>query len=450
MTSHQAEEAAQRGDWSQFSQILQVLLQGRERMPSVPAISVRDSIYCQSAVSALDGAELESQIDQLLLCVLGVLETGDFRDRWEVSKVFPLFGERAIAPLIERLQNDEIELEVRWFIARMLADLHHPYALDALIQLLMTTPDAELRDIAATALANFGTAAIAPLTQFLSEPHARTLAIKALCQIRQADIVPSLLTVVNDSDASVRAMAIEALTCFDDGCIVPVLRDALQDPVAQVRQAAITGLGLHFHLMPDWDWVSLLQPLLYDLNLEVCRQSAIALGRLGTDAAAVALFETLRSPHTPMELQVELVRALGWMETPIALGYLHHALMHLTFDIVIDQELVSALSRVEQSTSRIRAVQCLLEVLQSNHPALENPRFKQAIALAVGQLNVRSALEPLIQCLSDPNWGTRLHIISALKQLAPEQALQQLQSLVKQPDLSPNLRQGITLALQEW
>jgi HEAT repeat protein len=454
-----AQESAQNGDWSQFSQVVQELFERLEHQPMTKPIATerspelilrRADDIAQPALDIETVDDIEDQLHQIFLCLLDVLEAGDFRDRWDVAKLIPMFGKRAIAPLLERLQDDEIELEVRWFIARTLGDLPDPQVLDALIEVLITASDTELCNMCAAAIANFGRAAIAPLTDLLGNESIRLLAVRALCQIRQAETVPSLLAVVADPDANVREMAIEALTGFDDSRIAAMLPCALTDPSAKVRRAAVTGLGLHPGLIPEHDLVPLMQPLLYDLNLDVCRQSAIALGRLSTDDAAVALFETLRSPHTPLPLKVDLIRALGWMETPTALAYLHQALMQPEFEPVVYQEIVSILSRVEQSSNRSRVAAYLIDVLQSDHPALQQARFKQAIALALGQLNVSVAIDPLIQLLADPDLGTRLHVVSALKHLEPAQAYDRLQTLVQQADLSTNLRQGITLALQEW
>jgi hypothetical protein len=44
----------------------------------------------------------------------------------------------------------------------------------------------------------------------------------------------------------------------------------------------------------------------------------------------------------------------------------------------------------------------------------------------------------------------RLHAIAALKNLDREAAYQQLQQLAKNTALTPDLRQGIAIALAEW
>jgi HEAT repeat protein len=95
--------------------------------------------------------------------------------------------------------------------------------------------------------------------------------------------------------------------------IPPVLLNALNDPAAVVRKEAVIGLGLRTDLGEELDLLARLKPLLYDFNWDVCQQAAIALGRLGTDEAADALFNVLKSPATPVPLQIDFVRAwAGW------------------------------------------------------------------------------------------------------------------------------------------
>ncbi len=87
---------------------------------------------------------------------------------------------------------------------------------------------------------------------------------------------------MDDSDSGVRAAVIEALGSFHDPRIPPVLIQALKDPAAMVRQAAVIGLSVRTELVPELDLVNRFTEHLWDLNVQVCQQSAIALGRIGT------------------------------------------------------------------------------------------------------------------------------------------------------------------------
>lgn len=461
LTNHslqRAHIAAQQGNWLLLNQYMQQLLYNLQIYSAV-ARAANPAIEAEAAAGMVE--QWEAELDQILLFILEMLAEGDFQNRWEAAKLVPQLGNRAIAPLIDLLQDEEVDLDLRWFAARILGEFNHSDVLVALVELLKCSKDNELSKMAATALAELGTVAIAPLTELLEHEHTRLSAAKVLSQIRRAETMTPLLQIADDAQAQVREVAIEALSSFHDPRIPPVLIAALSDPAPRVRQAAVTGLGMRPDLLTDLDLVNLICPLLLDLNLEVCRQSALALGRLGTEAAAVALFQILRSPHTPAPLQIDIVRALGWMEIPTASDYLQdilagegcssmHVGPHVYASLQVCQEIVTVLGRTQQSALRQAASVCLIDLLQSNHPGLQDTRFKLALILALGQLQNQAALEPLMQLLADPDMRVRLHTIAALKQLDPHLACQNLETLMQQATLSPDLRQGIAIALQEW
>jgi HEAT repeat protein len=379
------------------------------------------------------------------------LEWGDFQDRWEIAKVFPNLGNCAIAPLIAVLEDEDADTESRWFAARILGKFDGPEVMQALVTLVKNS-DEELSQIAAEILGNFGPTAIESLANLLLQEESRQFATAALAQIRRTETIPPLLSVVGDSKVAVRVAAIEALSSFHDSRIPPVLVSALKDPATAVRKEAVRALGVRAYLDAELDLVNLLKPLLWDIRLEVCQSAAIALGRLKTDAAAAALFELLRSPTTPIQLQIETVRALSWMETATALAYLHQTLIAESYNTnsLVCQEIVTVLGRVEKPELKALAAGILSDLLASNHPAVQSAGIKQSLALGLGKLGDMRALDVLIKLLADPDNSVRLHSLSALKQLDGGEARQKLESLVKQDNLEPGLKEGIAIALQEW
>src|SRR4028118_979837 len=267
----QATAAAEQRNWSLLNHCLQQLPLGKT------------ATHPEVGASPLNERDLE----QVLNWALDVLDAGDFQERWEVAKVIPKLGEIAIAPLIEILEDDEADLEMRWFTARILGEFNAPTAITALVDLLKTAEDEDLAEMAATALSNLGNSAIDALSDLLSDPESRLLATRSLAQIRRPEIIAPLLSVLRDSEVVVRSTAIEALSSFHDSRIPPVLLEALNDPAAVVRKEAAIGLGLRSDLREELDLLNRLKPLLYDFNPDVCQQAAIALGRLGTDEAAL-------------------------------------------------------------------------------------------------------------------------------------------------------------------
>ena len=422
----QAQTAYDAADWSSLIQYLQQLILGTDS----------------------EHPEIVKNREYLLKLTLSMLEMGDFQQRWEITKVLTRLGNIAIPSLIEILEDEDAEEELRWYAARTLGEFQHPEAIAPLVELLKTDEDEELKAIAATALGQMGSVAITSLTELLADEDTRLLAVRSLSCIPQTETITPLLSVVQDPQATIRTAAIEALSSFHDERVPPVLLNALDDIAATVRRAAILGLGFRPDLREALDLVTRLQPKLYDFNIDVCCAAAVSLSRMGCDEATQQLFKLLISPHTPLPLQLETIRALVWVGTLSSLEYLQTAFNQSTSE-ALWQEIVTVLGRVQKPQSTL-AVEILLQILRSQHPAIEIANVKSAIALSLGQLGEMQAIEPLISLLADPNTSVRLHAIAALKNLDGEATYQQLQQLAKNTALTPDLQQGIAIALAEW
>ncbi|MEG4583085.1 HEAT repeat domain-containing protein [Microcoleus sp. MON1_C5] len=409
-------------------------------------------VECLQEVTAKGSKPQEQHIlEQAVSLAIQALEWGDFQDRWEIAKVLPNLGNGAIAPLIAVLEDEDADTEPRWFAARILGKFDRPEVIQALVELVKNS-DEELSQIAAETLGNLGQTAIESLATLLQQKDSRQFATAALAQIRRTETIAPLLSVVADSQVAVRAAAIDALSSFHDSRIPPVLVAALKDPATAVRKEAVRSLGARTYLDAELDLVNLLKPLLSDIRLEVCQQAAIAIGRVKTDAAAAALFELLRSPTTPVELQIETVRALSWMETATALAYLHQTLRapFTNINSTVYEEIVTVLGRVEKPELKAVAAEILIDLLKTNHPTVQEGVSKKSLALGLGKLGDMRGLDALISMLGDADSSVRLHCMAALKQLGAAEARQKLENLVKQESLEPRLKQGIAIALQEW
>jgi HEAT repeat protein len=386
----QATTASQQGNWSVVNRCLQQLL----------------STQCSTNE---EWSLAEAQ--QVLQLALGVIEDGDFQERWEVAKFLPKLGAIAIAPTIAILKDREAEWEARWFAARILGGFEQTEAIAPLLETIETAEDEELAAMAASVLGNFGLAAVRALTDLLCRPETRELAARSLSQIRRRETIDPLLTIVGDPEVRVRAIAIEALSSFRDARIPPVLLQALQDPAPVVRKEAVIGLGLRSDLAVTFNLIDRLKPLLYDFNGSVCAAAAIALGRMGTPEAAALLFEVLRAPATPFPLQIHLVRALVWVETADNLDYLRQAMLWVSLPCL--EEIVKVLGRIKSPALQPTAMRILQEIYDLGRA--RTVALKQALAQAWGQLQHPEAIAPLEKLLVDPNESVRLHAIAALK-----------------------------------
>ncbi len=397
-------------------------------------------IQCLQQLALVD---IEPEISQVLDLALAVLDEGDFQQRWDMAKVYPRLGTNIdflIAPIIEIVTSEEDE-ELRWYAARILGEFNQPKAIAALVDLLKSADNDELTSMAASALGQIGNPAVAALSELLIEEDTRLVAVKSLAYIRRSEIIAPLLTVVKDPDPEVRATAIEALGSFHNLEIPPVLIAALDDIAAPVRKEAVTGLGFRADIQAELDLVNKLIPRLYDFNIDVCCTAAMALGRLGSEEAAQGLNAVLKSPPTPLNLQLECIRALGRIETPLCLQYLRSCLNEHSSP-ALQQETVKVLGQVQQLKGI--AGDTLIAALHLSN------NIKSAIALSLGRLSETKAIEPLIDLLATPDPQVRLHAIASLQQLAPTQAYQQLQQLSKDLAITPELQQGIEFALSEW
>ena len=362
------------------------------------------------------GMASDTDVDTLLGRALSQLIEGDFQTRWEAAKRLAAFGPDVIDYLIPLLADAELDWEARWFIARTLGEFDHEAALEALVQLLQKTTEPELIAIAAEGLSHFGKSGVEALIPLLDKPSHRLTMVQALARVRDSATFEPLLTLADDPDPTIRALVIPALANFKVPSVDALLLQAAKDPHVTVRQAAITYLGLRSHLLAQIDLVSLLMPGLWDLSPLVNKATAIALGRLNTEASVTSLAQVLSSPHTPETLQIEVVRALGWIEKNSALLTLLSARRQTS--VAVQVEIINTLVRFRDPQLQHRAGEVLCSWLNTDLAAATGSApVQQAIALALGQLNYAPALPLLTELRQGPNAQTRLYAEAALKQL---------------------------------
>ena len=129
----QAIAAAGQKDWSSVTRYLQQLPQDRQKQELL-----------------LKKQTLREQVEQL---ALAVLYGGDFQQRWEIAKIFPLLDKQVINPLIAIVKDEEIELELRWFVCRILGGFEERTVIFALVELIERTEEEDLAIAAAQSLA---------------------------------------------------------------------------------------------------------------------------------------------------------------------------------------------------------------------------------------------------------------------------------------------------------
>ncbi|AFY53145.1 HEAT repeat-containing protein [Rivularia sp. PCC 7116] len=358
-----------------------------------------------------------SELEQAVAIVMEVMKTGDFQTRWDIAKIFPKIGKPAIAPLLEILEDEYADLEIRWFALRILGEFNEPQIVLSLVKLLEETEEEELAIASARALANIGKPAIAALIELLKEEKSRLLAVKSLAQIRCLEVIEPLLLIVNDNDsvAQVRVTAIEALGSFHQKHLIPVFIQALQDTDCSVRKEAVIALKMRAYLEEEFDLVNHLQPLLYDINSEVCQQAILAMGCMKNEAAIKALFDILKFKNAPLFIKQEAVRALNWSNSFLALDYLKESLY--SNDIELSKEIISVLGRQESTEFKSYAAEILIDFVNSEQEVTHQLGIKQVVATSLGELGDLRALTHLEKMSLDEDSKVRLYAKTAIKKL---------------------------------
>ncbi len=358
-----------------------------------------------------DEQKKEMEIEAVLPIALRILEQGDFQARWDMAKVLVKLGDRVIDPLITVLENEEKASEHRWFSARILGEFDQPRVVFALVDCLQITEDEDLRAIAAQALGNIGQSAIDVLNPLLSNPETRLLVVEAFAQIPRPEVIEALLSVTNDPDTIIRTKSIAALANFSDPRINLVLRSALKDLAASVRREAVIALGFRAENLDQTELLNSLKPLLYDFNLEICQQAAIAISKINSDEGNRILVQVLQAPQTPIPLQLSLIQSLAWSENPRNLTDLGETLTLISLGGTL--EIIRLLGRIEALKNE--SAEILLAFFNSEHFLLQHTQIRQAIAYSLGQLRIVKTVTILETLANDPEPVVKLHAIAALR-----------------------------------
>ncbi len=379
------------------------------------------TVVSQQLQQLLDKKDVNSQtledneLEQAVTIAIQLIKAGDFQTKWDVAKIFPQIGKTAIFPLLEILEDEEADFEIRWFALRILGEFNEPQIVISLVKLLEETEEEELAIASAQALAKIGQPAITALVELLQSEKSRLLAVKSLAQIRRSEVIKPLLVVVNDSIAEVRVTAIEALSSFYDKCLIPVFITALQDTSAGVRKEAIIALKMRAEFNEEFQLVNHLQPLMYDSNTEVCQQAILALGCMKDTVAIEYLFNILTCNHTSLSLRQEAAYALNWSQTFLALDYLKESLYLHSFGL--HAEIIAVLGRQESVELKSYSTQIIIDFLMSNQRIIRESQIKQVIATSLGELGDLAAITYLEELADDENSRVKLHAKSAIKSL---------------------------------
>lgn len=171
------------------------------------AIAAADNGMWSMVIDCLQELPLDrlKDNDRVLDIALQVLLQGDLEQQWAIAKIIPKLGEIALWPLLEIVNDLNVDLEDRWAVGRILGAYSQPQSIATLIALIQQDEDPELTAIATDALAKIGTPAIVAVTELLHPTAAnagvqRGLAVRILARIRHSQTIEPLLQLVDDPD----------------------------------------------------------------------------------------------------------------------------------------------------------------------------------------------------------------------------------------------------------
>lgn len=309
-------------------------------------------------------------------------------------------GEAAIGPLRVPLRNPDAE--VRELAASAVATIGGPAAVAPLAErvLASTEPSARVRRIAATSLRNMAEAALAALQMPTAEEP--DLAAQAL---REAlvRVVPALADALEDSDWHVYVAAQEALAYLKEAAVPGLIASLEQgDPrVSYTAERALAAIGAPA--------VPSLVDSLATPNDEVRKWSAIALGDIGEPAVRPTI-SVLQDRLASREARQAAARALG----------------------------LTGLTVEERQTEALSA---LLDALHDQDPLLRGE-----VVWALAQLRGPQALEAVASALEDPVQGTRHKAMLALSRWPGADQSEALQAMLDSADSNSARRAAIAIA----
>ncbi|MGI0481654.1 HEAT repeat domain-containing protein [Geminocystis sp. CENA526] len=344
-----------------------------------------------------------------------ILELGSFEEKWVISKVLVKQGENAIQPLKKIILNENADTETRWYGLKILSQIKHPEIILIVTELLSKTQEEDLIILATETLASQGKKSISFLSELMTKSDYRLLATKALTQIPSLDVIPPLLSLLNDEDSTIRAMVMASLRNFDTPEIISAMINALKDYNSSVRKEAVIGLGLKLKSSQDEDLIEVITPLLDDINLSVAQQAVMALSRCQSPHAVKALDKVFHSWQTPDVLKVAIIKALAWIATTYSIQCLGKAIY--STDIATTLEIINVLGRLTKPSVKYQAVVILTSFYYTQSPNLTNPDILQALCYSLKQLSSIECISVLKEIVTHHNLQVSLYAESALTQI---------------------------------
>jgi NitT/TauT family transport system substrate-binding protein len=233
----------------------------------------------------------------------------------------------------------------------------------------------------------------------------REAAQSAIREFRGPEAAEQLFAAADHPSPAVRTWVIVGLRELKDGRAMPILLRALGDASADVRRAAVVTLA---YLRSDAGFAALV-PRLEDEDAGVRRLAVAALGRSWSNERAPAVIARLTDDD--WQVRAEAAAALGQGGAVEAAGPLIQATRDSHWQVV--KAAASALGALKALREKSEATPALLHLLESDVPDV-----RRAGAQALGELRTASAGPRLRGLLTDADIEVRKAATRALEILS--------------------------------
>jgi HEAT repeat protein len=233
----------------------------------------------------------------------------------------------------------------------------------------------------------------------------RSSAADALGKIGDAQAIPGLLKLVEDSDSSVRRRAAEALGKIGDSQAIPGLFKLVEDSDYSVRSSAAEALGK----IGDSQAIPGLLKLVEDSDYSVRSRAADALGKIGDSQAIPELLKLVEDSDSYVGMRA--ADALGKIGDSQAIPGLLKLVQHS--DSSVRSSAADALGKIGDS----QAIPGLLKLVEDSDSSV-----RSSAADALRKIGDSQAIPGLLKLVEDSDYSVRSRAADALGKIAKQHA----------------------------
>ena len=307
----------------------------------------------------------------------------------------------------------------------------NPRALSVLTDAALTDPDADVRQVATSALGRLRVPErFEPLMKALQdrEPDVVRSAVLGLRNANDERVIHRLLPLLRHRDFSVRTSTAQTIDTFrwappdrelrvwfcvakgwferaaDSGAeAIPALKLTAETGPVFAAVRAVEAMGK----ISDPSVVKLLCDALHSPEPAVCIAATDALGKVGGGEAVTALISCLRNVNT--QIRAEAARALGILGAAEASLPISQMLQDKEWEV--RREAATALGKLNNPET----LEPLAKVLDDF-----DADVREAAAIALGKMGDRRAVGPLVLALKDEVAGVRRIAAAGLSRIDPD------------------------------